>query len=171
MRAERPIIVHPEKQSWKQRITSGTLGGIAWGIWLLLWMPVITTVLWILGTRVTYIYIIRAPDETSLLLIFVIMFICNMIVSSWTSYNFIRFAKMTRRRGVAPVSHEKVGEVFGVTNPDTLSLLQGSRILGLSFNETGGLVGIDVVEIEISTTTTVEEDGDWAAPAEPALRR
>ncbi|MFZ0301710.1 MAG: poly-beta-1,6-N-acetyl-D-glucosamine biosynthesis protein PgaD [Terracidiphilus sp.] len=154
MRAERPIIARPEKQSWEQRLTSRTLSGIAWGIWLILWMPVLTTLLWIFGTRVTYIYIIRAPDETSLLLIFLIMFICNMIVSSWTSYNYIRFARKTRRRGAEPVSHERVGAQFGVTDPETLCLLLDSRILGLSFNETGALVGVDVVEIEGSTTTS-----------------
>jgi len=159
MRAERPIIVRPEKQSLKQRITSGTLGGIAWGIWLVLWMPVFTTLLWIFGTRVTYIYIIRAPDETSLLLIFLIMFICNMIVSSWTSYNFIRFARKTRRHGAMPVSHEKVGAQFGVTDPETLSLLLHSRILGLNFNEAGELVHVDAVEVEDSSTT-VENDRD-----------
>ncbi|MGB6134358.1 MAG: poly-beta-1,6-N-acetyl-D-glucosamine biosynthesis protein PgaD [Acidobacteriaceae bacterium] len=158
MRAERPIIVRPDKQSWEQRITSRTLSGIAWGVWLMLWMPVLTAVLWIFGTRVTYIYIIRAPDETSLLLIFLIMFICNMIVSGWSSYNYIRFARKTRRHATVPVSHEKVGELFGVTDPETLSLLLYSRILGLNFNEAGVLVRVDAEEVEDSITTTVEAE-------------
>jgi len=158
MRAERPIIANPEKQSWEQRITSRTLSGIGWGIWLMLWMPVLTTLLWIFGTRVTYIYIIRAPDETSLLLIFLIMFICNMIVSSWTSYNYIRFARKTRRRGRESITHEKVGETFGVTDPETLSLLLHARILALNFDEAGVLVGVDGVEIEGGTTTISEAD-------------
>jgi poly-beta-1,6-N-acetyl-D-glucosamine biosynthesis protein PgaD len=146
MRAERPIISRPERQSWQQRITSRTLSGMAWGIWLILWMPVISTLLWIFGARVTYVHIIRAPDERSLLLIFLIMFVCNMIVSSWSSYNYIRFAKKGRRRGAPPVSHENVGKLFGVTDPETLSLLLKSRILGLSFNEAGVLVHVDAGE-------------------------
>jgi poly-beta-1,6-N-acetyl-D-glucosamine biosynthesis protein PgaD len=156
MRAERPIIDRPEKQSWEQRLTSRTLGGIAWGIWLTLWMPVISTLLWIFGTRVTYIYIIRAPDKTSLLLIFLIMFLCNMVVSSWSSYNYIRFAKKTRRRGVDPVSHEEVGALFGVTDPETLSLLLRSRILGLNFNDAGVLVRVDTEEVEEMRSTEAE---------------
>jgi|HubBroStandDraft_1064217.scaffolds.fasta_scaffold33877_1 poly-beta-1,6-N-acetyl-D-glucosamine biosynthesis protein PgaD len=143
MRAERPIISRPERQSWQQRITSRTLSGMAWGIWLILWMPVISTLLWISGTRITYIYIIRAPDERSLLLIFLIMFVCNMIVSSWSSYNYIRFAKKARRRSAALVTHEQVGKLFGITDPETLSLLVNSRILGLSFNEAGVLIHVD----------------------------
>lgn len=156
MRAERPIIAHPEKQTWQQRFTSRTLSGIAWGLWLMLWMPILTTLLWIFGTRVTYIYIVRAPDETSLLLIFFIMFVCNMIVSSWTSYNYIRFVGKTRRCGADPVSHEKVGALFGVTDPETLSLLLHSRILGLNFSEAGVLVRVDAVEAEGATTTTLD---------------
>src|SRR5580658_316035 len=123
MRAERPIIVRPERQSWEQRLTSRTLSGMAWGIWLILWMPVTSSLLWVFGARVTYVHIIRAPDERSLLLIFLIMFVCNMIVSSWSSYNYIRFAKKARRRSAALVTHEQVGKLFGITDPETLSLL------------------------------------------------
>jgi poly-beta-1,6-N-acetyl-D-glucosamine biosynthesis protein PgaD len=148
MRAERPIISRPERQSWQQRLTSRTLSGMAWGIWLILWMPVVSTLLWILGARVTYIHIIRAPDERSLLLIFLIMFLCNTVVSGWASYNYIRFAKKKRRRGADVVSHEKVGELFGVTDPETLSLLLHSRILGLHFTDAGVLARVDAVEIE-----------------------
>lgn len=156
MRAERPIIVRPENQSWEQRLTSRTLSSIGWGIWLILWMPVISTLLWIFGTRVTYIYIVRAPDETSLLLIFLIMFLCNMVVSGWSSYNYIRFAKKARRRGAAPVSHKEVGALFGVTDPETLSLLLRSRILGLNFNDAGVLVRVDTEEVEERHSTEVE---------------
>lgn len=158
MRAERPIIARPEKQSPEQRITSMTLGGIAWAIWLILWMPVFTTLLWVFGTRVTYIYIIRAPDETSLLLIFFIMFVCNMIVSSWTSYNYIRFARKKRRRGRDPVSHEQVGKAFGITDPETLSLLLHSRVLSLNFDEASALVGVDAVEMESAKTAISEAE-------------
>jgi poly-beta-1,6-N-acetyl-D-glucosamine biosynthesis protein PgaD len=156
MRAERPIIARPEKQSWQQRITSRTLSGMAWGIWLILWMPVISTFLWVFGARVTYVHIIRAPDETSLLLIFLIMFLCNMVVSSWSSYNYIRFAKKARRRGAAVVSHEKVGAIFGVTDPETLSLLLHGRILGLNFNESGVLIRVDPVEVDEAPATEAE---------------
>jgi poly-beta-1,6-N-acetyl-D-glucosamine biosynthesis protein PgaD len=156
MRAERPIISRPERQSWQQRLTSRTLGGMAWGIWLILWMPVLSTLLWILGARVTYIHIIRAPDERSLLLIFLIMFLCNTVVSGWASYNYIRFAKKKRRRGADVVSHEKVGELFGVTDPETLSLLLHSRILGLHFTQAGVLSHVDTGETQEEQKTLAE---------------
>jgi biofilm PGA synthesis protein PgaD len=156
MRAERPVISHPERQSWKQRLTSRTLGGIAWAIWLFLWMPVISTILWIVGTRITYINIIRAPDERSLLLIFLIMFICNTIVSGWSSYNYIRFAKKKRRRGADTVSHEEVGKLFGVTDPATLSLLLQGRSLSLHFNEAGVLSRVDAAGAEDSHKALAE---------------
>jgi poly-beta-1,6-N-acetyl-D-glucosamine biosynthesis protein PgaD len=148
MRAERPIIVPPKRQSWRDGLGTRTIGSLAWGIWLVLWMPVLSSVLWVFGTRTTYIYIVRAPDETSLLLIFVVMFICNFVVSSWSGYNYIRFSKNKKRRGCEPIPYEKVGALFGITDPKTLSMLLNSRVLGLQFNESGALIQVDNVEVD-----------------------
>jgi biofilm PGA synthesis protein PgaD len=146
MRAERPIVSYPERQSWKQRLTSRTIGGFAWAIWLFLWLPVLSTILWILGLRTAYIHIVRAPDERSLLLIFAIMLICNVIVSGWSSYNYLRFVGSTKRRGTDVVPHEEIGKLFGVTDPATLSLLLHERRLNLYFNDAGALVRVDALE-------------------------
>jgi poly-beta-1,6-N-acetyl-D-glucosamine biosynthesis protein PgaD len=106
---------------------------------------VLSTILWILGLRTAFIHIVRAPDETSLLLIFAIMFICNVIVSSWSSYNYLRFVGNKKRRGTDVIPHEEVGRYFGVTDPATLSLLLRERRLNLYFNDSGVLVLVDAL--------------------------
>jgi biofilm PGA synthesis protein PgaD len=146
MRAERPIISHPERQSLSQRFTTGTLTSIAWALWLYLWLPALSALLWIIGIHLTYLYIVRAPNESSLVLIFLIILGCSVIVSSWSSYNYIRFVGRTRRRGAAPVSHEAVGRLFGVSDPAMLSLLLTERRISLHFDEGGVLVRAEALE-------------------------
>jgi biofilm PGA synthesis protein PgaD len=148
MRAERPIIYHPERQSPKQRFTTQTLKAIALAIWLYIWIPLLSTILWVMGVHVTYTHLVRAPEHKSWLLILIIMMTCNVVVSSWSIYNYTRFAGKNRRRGSAPVSHETVGKSFGVSDPETLSLLLHERRLNLHFDNAGMLVHVEPLVAE-----------------------
>jgi len=96
----------------------------------------------------TYAYIVRAPDKSSLLLIGLIVLACNVVVSSWSSYNYIRFVGKTRRRGATAVTHEAVGKFFGITDPATISLLSKERRLNLHFDAGGSLVNVEVLRSE-----------------------
>jgi biofilm PGA synthesis protein PgaD len=145
MRAARPIISHPEHQTRAQRITTRSLKAIILLVWLYIWIPVLSAILWVLGIHVTYIYIVRAPSQTSWLLILVIMMSCNVIVSSWSIYNWVRFVGKKRRRGAPLVTHEEVGKVFGVTDPATLSLLIHERRLNLYFDNAGVLIRVEAL--------------------------
>jgi biofilm PGA synthesis protein PgaD len=145
MRAARPIISHPERQTRAQRFTTRSLKAVILLIWLYVWIPVLSTILWVMGIHLTYIYIVRAPSQTSWLLILVIMMSCNVIVSSWSIYNWLRFVGKKRRRGAALVSHEEVGKVFGVTDLATLSLLLHERRLNLYFDNAGVLVRVEAL--------------------------
>jgi poly-beta-1,6-N-acetyl-D-glucosamine biosynthesis protein PgaD len=98
-----------------------------------------------MGIHLTYTYIVRAPSQTSWLLILVIMMSCNVIVSSWSIYNWVRFVGKKRRRGAAPVTHEAVGKVFGVTDPATLSMLLHERRLNLYFDNAGVLIRVEAL--------------------------
>lgn len=139
MRAERPIVSHPERQSLAQQFTSGTIASIAWAIWLSLWLPTLSAIFWMIGLHVTYKSIIRAPNKGSLLIILLLVLMCNTIVSCWASYNYIRFFGKSRRRGSGAVSHEAVGRFFGVTDPETLALLLRERRINLYFGDAGSL--------------------------------
>jgi poly-beta-1,6-N-acetyl-D-glucosamine biosynthesis protein PgaD len=140
MRAERPIISHPERQSPIQHFASVTITIVAWSLWGYLWLPALSVVTAVFGLPITYIYVARSSDEISLLLIFVIMLVCNIAVSSWSSYNYIRFARNSRRRSRDTITHEEVGSHFGIKDPATLSLLLQERRLNLHFDRAGALV-------------------------------
>ena len=138
--AERPIIYHPEWQSTTQRLTSGTLTVIAWTIWMYLWIPFISAVLWVVGIHLVYTQLIQSLSMRSVWFIMLIALMCSIIVASWASYNYMRFAQKTRRRRVEVVPHEIIGKAFGVSDAATLCLLLQERRIELCFDEDGVLV-------------------------------
>jgi poly-beta-1,6-N-acetyl-D-glucosamine biosynthesis protein PgaD len=143
MRAEAPIISHPEKQSRLQKLFSLVLTIFAWVVWAYLWLPTLAVISAVFGMPINQILVVRRPDETSLLIIFAIMLTCNVVVSVWSSYNYVRFAKKSRRRRPGSTSHEEVGKAFGIDDPATLSLLSQGRSLSLYFDDAGRLVKVD----------------------------
>jgi poly-beta-1,6-N-acetyl-D-glucosamine biosynthesis protein PgaD len=143
MRAERPIISHPEKQSWLQQTASVVITILAWLLWGYLWLPTLSVVSAVFGMPINQILVVRRSDETSLLLIFVIMFLTNLAVSAWSSYNYVRFAKRSRRFSLSSTSHEDVGKAFGVSDPATLSMMLQGRQLSLYFDDAGFLCNVE----------------------------
>jgi len=143
MRAEAPIISRPEKQSRLQKLVSLVITILAWLLWAYLWLPTLSVISAVFGMPINQILVVRRPDETSLLLIFLIMLVCNVAVSAWSSYNYVRFAKRSRRRRPNSAPHEEVGKFFGVSDPATLLLLSQGRRLSLYFDDAGRLVKVD----------------------------
>jgi hypothetical protein len=56
-------------------------------LWGYLWLPTLSVVSAVFGVPIIQIPVIRKSGETSLLQIFVIMFITNFAVPAWSSYN------------------------------------------------------------------------------------
>jgi len=143
MRAEAPIISRPERQSRVQKVASFVMTVFAWLLWAYLWLPTLSVIAAVFGMPINQILVVRRPDEISLLIIFLIMLTCNIVVSAWSSYNYVRFAKGSRRRRPNSASHEEVGKVFGISDAATLSLLLEGRQLSLHFDDSGRLVNVD----------------------------
>jgi poly-beta-1,6-N-acetyl-D-glucosamine biosynthesis protein PgaD len=145
MRAERPIISHPEKQSHLQKILSVAITALAWATWGYIWLPTLSVISSVLGVSFNTLLVVRKPDETSLILIFIIMLACNFLISSWSSYNFIRFSKRSRRRSTEFVEHSEISAAFGVADASTQSALLCERRLALHFDDAGSLVRVEVL--------------------------
>jgi biofilm PGA synthesis protein PgaD len=156
MRAERPIISHPERQSMAQRFTSGTLTIIAWAIWIYLWLPVLTAGAWIMGVHLTYAQLLKGPTLNTLLFIVLMALLCSIVVAGWASYNYMRFGKRSRRMGSEPIRHEIIGKAFGVTDPETLSSLLQERRINLYFDNAGALTSVEVLQEEPTELAEVE---------------
>lgn len=147
MRAESPIISRPEKASRVQQATSLAITFFAWSLWAYIWLPTLSVISAVFGMPLNHILVVRKPDEMSLLLIFLVMLACNLTVSTWSSYNYLRFAKRSRRQRPISVPHAEIGKSFGVTDPSTLSLLLQGRSLKLYFDDAGVLIKVDPSDV------------------------
>jgi biofilm PGA synthesis protein PgaD len=154
MRAEAPVISRPENQSKTQRFTSGTLTIIGWGIWIYLWLPVLTALAWIVGIRLTYAQLTHGPGLDTILFLIMIAILCSIVVAGWASYNYMRFGKRSRRMGAEAIGHATIAKTFGVTDPATLSRLLQERRMNLYFDNAGNLTRVEALGAD--TLPTVE---------------
>jgi biofilm PGA synthesis protein PgaD len=143
MHAEALIISRPEWQSKTQRLTSGTLTIIAWATWIYLCLPIITACLWIAGIHFTCVEFLHGPSLISLLFIGLIALLCSLLVASWSSYNYLRFARRSRRTQAETISHEEIGKVFAVSDPVVLSSILRERRMNFYFDDVGTLIRVE----------------------------
>ena len=67
IRAHSPLIIsHPERQSRTQHALFSTLTVSIWALWIYLWLPLITSILWIVGIRWAYIQVFKGTRGVSL---------------------------------------------------------------------------------------------------------
>jgi biofilm PGA synthesis protein PgaD len=142
MRALSPCIIsHPERQSGAQHTMFSALTLSVWVLWLYLWLPLITTILWMVGIRWAYIQVFRGSRGVSLWVIVWIMTATAVILGSWSSYNHFRFAKKAQRRQVQALAKSSIGKSFNISSA-TLSVLLRERRLNLYFDDAEQLIRV-----------------------------
>jgi biofilm PGA synthesis protein PgaD len=145
MRAQSPLIISlPERQSSPQHAIFGALTLTIWVLWVYLWLPLITAILWMVGIRWAYIQIFQGTRGVSLWVILWILLSAIIVVASWSNYNNIRYAKKTQRRRAQAVYKTAIREKFGITSP-TLALLLRERRLNLYFSDSEQLIHVDAL--------------------------
>jgi biofilm PGA synthesis protein PgaD len=145
MRALSPFIIcHPERQSGVQHTMFSALTLSVWAVWLYLWLPLITTILWMVGIRWAYIQVFRGSRGVSLWVILWILIATSVILGSWSSYNHFRFARKAQRRQVQALAKSAIGKSFGISSA-TLSVLLRERRLNLYFDDAEQLIRVVTV--------------------------
>lgn len=137
------IINRPELQTKVQRTLFGALTLALWMLWFYLWLPLLTALLWIIGIRTAYIQIFRGARGVGLTSLFWISLVVILLVSYWSNYNRLRYAKSARRRRTEITSKAAVAEAFFVNEPNALSMLREKRSLDLLFTDSGQLVYVN----------------------------
>lgn len=144
MNAKLPLIINrPELQTKVQRTLFGTLTLALWMLWFYLWLPLLTGFLWIIGIRTAYIQIFRGARGVGLSSLFWIFLVVILLVSYWSNYNRLRYAKSTRRRHKETISKAAVAEAFLIDEPTALSTLTEKRNLDLLFTDSGQLLYVN----------------------------
>jgi biofilm PGA synthesis protein PgaD len=145
IRVNSPLIIsHPERQSDTQHALFGALTVSIWALWIYLWLPLITGILWIVGIRWAYIQVFKGGRGISLWVIVWILGAVIIAVAYWSSYNNIRYAGRTQRRHAKAVSKTMMGQKFGVAG-DALYTLMHERRLNLYFNDREELIRVDAL--------------------------
>jgi biofilm PGA synthesis protein PgaD len=145
IRAHSPLIIsHPERQSGTQHALFSTLTVSIWALWIYLWLPLITGILWIVGIRWAYIQVFKGARGVSLWVIVWILGAVIVAVSYWSIYNSVRYEGRMQRRHAKAVSKTMIGQKFGVTG-DALYTLMHERRLNLYFNDQEELMHVDAL--------------------------
>lgn len=136
-RQDAHLIDRPESQSSNRRTAYGMLTGLAWLIYLYLWLPLVTLLIWWLGVKTAYVelYLREQRIDTFLLLVVpLIIIVVAIVLLGWAEYNRHRFQHKDRRQSIADVTHAEIAAGMGASA--TLAQeLQRARHIGVDMNE------------------------------------
>jgi biofilm PGA synthesis protein PgaD len=136
------IFDRPDLQARRHRWAYSTLTLLAWGIWMYLWLPVVTLVAWYLGVR-TFIREMVIPDPRAMgalaLAYLVVVVMLGAVLVVWSQYNLRRFRGQDRRRASPPVSDEEVAHWFQIS-PEMLEGFRSTGSLTLKHDEEGKIL-------------------------------
>lgn len=135
MRAE-AILIQRQSQSRPARSAFFALiTFIAWLVWGVLWLPMITLVAWSAGLHNGYIELVvreHGKGWHDLVNILLIAAVCVAITLLWSGYNRLRYGSLTRRRTPTAVSREAMAKLLNVRTA-TAGELRSQRRVVLQF--------------------------------------
>lgn len=112
------LIQRPRAQPRLRRTAWGFVTAAFWGVYVYLWMPAITMLLWLLGIRNAYfeLYLRQHRVEPFLLIALPSLAVCAaVLLIAWAEYNRWRFAGKDRRGAPSPTSLDDIAQALGAT--------------------------------------------------------
>jgi len=137
------VSVKPMGRRRRTRDTMLTL--LMWGIYIYLWIPLITLGAWLVGFERFYeVVVLYGGYEMVLDMLdwyaMVIVGIATIIVS-WSGINYRRFRNKERRRGATVVSSRQISEFYGIPPAEVDHARLSKRIL-IDLDELGFITNI-----------------------------
>lgn len=118
---------------------------LMWGVYIYLWIPLITLGAWLLGFEKFYEVMIsyggfavalRLIDMYALMIIAI-----ATCVLSWSGINYYRFHNRERRATTAVSNRRDISEFFGIPELE-LERVQASRRMEIDLDESGRIMAI-----------------------------
>ena len=110
------VIERPDLQAWRQKYGYAVLTFAFWGLYLYLWQPLLSLVLWSFGLGLAYEEMLHLGGFRGLLdlLVFYAGIICAMsaVFLGWGWINYLRFRGVDRRQAAPAVSPRELTEFF-----------------------------------------------------------
>jgi biofilm PGA synthesis protein PgaD len=136
------IIERPELQSMTQRYGWKSVTFFFWMLYIYLWIPLITLLVWFVGVKLFHINMIELNGYGSLVdklgLYSAIIIMISIILISWAEVNRMRFKNKFRRLDNNELT---VGEVAKKYNLDVahLVLIRQKKSIKIDFFDKGGI--------------------------------
>ena len=134
------LSIKPVDRRNRARDTVLTL--LMWGIYIYLWIPLITLAAWLLGferfyaimiTYGGYEVVLELLDWYSLTLILI-----SMCIVSWSAINYYRFHSKERRYAAPETKAREISEFFGVSETEVERIRKSRRLL-IELDELGSI--------------------------------
>ncbi len=140
------IIERTELQSARQKYGWGTITLLFWGIYVYLWLPLISLVLWSMGGTFLYEHMVVLGGYKGLVQLLgyysLIIILMGIVFLSWAQINYWRFRDVERRRAQPPVSRVQQAEKYGI-DAGALADWQYQTQLTIHLDENGVIQMID----------------------------
>lgn len=137
MKYDSRLIRKPYAQPRLKRAAWGFVTAAFWGLYIYLWLPLVTLILWLLGVRTAFfeLYTRKHQVEPFLLVAIPTMAVlCALALIGWAEYNRWRFARQDRRSPQEDVDVDEVARRLGASQTLAQQLGQ-SKITLLHMNE------------------------------------
>jgi biofilm PGA synthesis protein PgaD len=136
----------PELLTARERARDTVVTAAMWGLYLYLWVPLISLFAWVLGVELAYDVMIRAGGASDLgsILVFygVIIGVIFVVVTAWSLVNRARYRGHNRRHLGRATPDEAVASLFGVDDV-MLTALRNARRVRLDFDSGGRPVVVE----------------------------
>lgn len=131
------IIHRPERQHplWRALWGLVTLG--FWGVFLYLWWPLLTLILWALGLRLAFLQLQLPADPQGAFVLRQLLLIacaCMVVLLAWAEYNRRRFQDRDQRRRVPALPKEQIARGLGAS-AQLAARLSTARIATVQLDE------------------------------------
>ena len=131
------LIDNSDKLSRSHHVFWGGVTGVFWLLYLYLWLPLITLVMWLLGVNnaLVELYIPEGRVDVYLLVTLpVIALVCTVMLSVWAEYNRQRFQGMDRRASVESVGIEMMARSLGAAS-EVAAAMRGGKHMTLTMSD------------------------------------
>jgi len=118
MKFDSRLIHKPHAQPRLKRAAWGFVTVAFWGVYIYLWLPLVTLILWLLGVRTAFFELYSRQHQVEpfvLLSIPLIAAACACALIAWAEYNRYRFAAKDRRSPQRDVTRHDVAERMGAS--------------------------------------------------------
>jgi biofilm PGA synthesis protein PgaD len=118
MKYDSRLIRKPYAQPRLKRAAWGFVTAAFWGLYIYLWLPLVTLILWLLGVRTAFFELYTRQHQVEPFLIVaipVMAAICALALVGWAEYNRWRFASRDRRSPQEDVGVDEVAARLGAS--------------------------------------------------------